>query len=257
LRRSRWIWWTFFIEVPSDEGVIIGPLPATIADPTESLRYHFAMPHLSDPAGAAAPHGAALREAKLALRRQALAARDALDPGVRTAAEAAIVERIVALPTFAAARCVLLTLAFRSEWDTLPLVRAALAAGKVVVAPRVDAATRMLGLHALRDPARDIAPGHQGIPEPLPDCPLVASSSIDWVLVPGVAFDRDGRRLGYGGGYYDRLLPLLRPGLPRVAGAFDLQIVDRVPTGPHDETVATIVTETQIIVAAAFLHRSS
>jgi 5-formyltetrahydrofolate cyclo-ligase len=212
------------------------------------LRYHFPMPNLDDPTGVAAPQGAALREAKLALRGKALATRDALPPDARAAAGAAIVARILALPSFAAAQHLLLTLSFRSEWDTVPLVRAALAAGKLVAAPRVDTPTRMLGLHALTDLARDIAPGHQGIPEPLPHCLSVAPSSIDWVLVPGVAFDREGRRLGYGGGYYDRLLPLLRPGLPRVAGAFDLQIVDRVPTGPHDITVQMIVTESRTLI---------
>ena len=63
------------------------------------------------------------------------------------------------------------------------------------------------------------------------------------MLVPGVAFDLDGRRLGYGGGYYDRLLPLLSPRAARVAGAFELQIVDRVPAAPHDVAVDAIVTE--------------
>ena len=67
------------------------------------------------------------------------------------------------------------------------------------------------------------------------------------MLVPGVAFDRDGRRLGYGGGYYDRLLPLLSRDATRIAGAFDLQIVDRVPAGPHDVAVDAIVTETQTL----------
>ena len=64
------------------------------------------------------------------------------------------------------------------------------------------------------------------------------------MLVPGVAFDRTGRRLGYGGGYYDRLLPLLGRAT-RVAGAFDLQLVDRVPCAPHDVCVDVIVTESQ------------
>jgi 5-formyltetrahydrofolate cyclo-ligase len=63
------------------------------------------------------------------------------------------------------------------------------------------------------------------------------------VLVPGLAFDATGRRLGYGGGYYDRLLPFLSPAAPRVAGAFEAQIVDSVPTAPHDITVDCIVTE--------------
>ena len=66
--------------------------------------------------------------------------------------------------------------------------------------------------------------------------------------MPGVTFDRTGRRLGYGGGYYDRLLPLLPAQAPRIAGAFHVQIVERVPAGPHDMTVDAIVTEAETVV---------
>jgi 5-formyltetrahydrofolate cyclo-ligase len=86
-----------------------------------------------------------------------------------------------------------------------------------------------------------------GIPEPVPDCHPVPRDAIDFVLVPGVAFDAAGRRLGYGGGYYDRLLPLLRPAAARVAGAFELQLVDRVPVSPYDLTVDAIVTESRTL----------
>ena len=68
------------------------------------------------------------------------------------------------------------------------------------------------------------------------------------MLVPGVAFDLGGRRLGYGGGYYDRLLPLLPPRAARVAGAFEIQLVERVPAAPHDVAVDAIVTESRIVV---------
>src|SRR6266545_2131313 len=118
----------------------------------------------------APPQGALLREAKLTLRRRMLTARDALPVEVRAADTLAIVARIVALPSFIGSRNVLLTLAFRSEWDTGNLVRAALAAGKCVAVPRVNATTRMLELHALSDFERDVRPGHLGIPEPLPSC---------------------------------------------------------------------------------------
>jgi len=96
----------------------------------------------------------------------------------------------------------------------------------------------------------DIAAGYQGIPEPREQCPVVAPDALDWVLVPGVAFDLAGRRLGYGGGFYDRLLPLLGAAAARVAGAYDLQLVPRVPAAPHDLKVGTIVTETRTIAAA-------
>lgn len=188
--------------------------------------------------------GTALREAKLALRARCLAARDALSGGERQTASAAIGAGIARLPSFIAAPAVLLTLSFRSEWDTRGLVDAALAAGKIVAMPRVDPATRMLELHTITDPGSDIEPGHQGIPEPRSDCPLIRRDRITWVLVPGIAFDRTGARMGYGGGYYDRLLPLLPAAASRVAGAFDLQLVERVPMAPHDLGVDTIVTET-------------
>jgi len=135
----------------------------------------------------ALPHGAALHDAKIALRREMLARRDALPTEHRSAASSEIAQRVLRLPSFLAAHTVLLTLAFRSEWDTQPLVRAALAAGHVVVVPRVERATRMLALHALGDPVTEIVPGYRGIPEPRPDAPSIDAARVDWVLVPGVS----------------------------------------------------------------------
>ena len=191
--------------------------------------------------------GAALRAAKRSVREQAIAARDALPAAARAAASAAIAATIVALPSFAAARTILVTLPFRSEWDTRLVVDRALAAGKTVVSPRVDPVARMLSLHRIADLARDVAPGYRHIPEPLEHCAVVTDAEVDWVLVPGVAFDVAGRRLGYGGGYYDRLLPLLPAHATRIAGAYEIQIVAAVPFGPHDLTVDAIVTETRVV----------
>jgi 5-formyltetrahydrofolate cyclo-ligase len=198
---------------------------------------------------AGGPAGPALHGAKLAVRTRAIAARDALQAAERSAAAARIARSVIALPSFERARTVLLTLPFRGEWDTWPVVRAALAAGKTVALPRVDTAARMLVLHAVADPGRDIAPGYAGIPEPAASCPVLSPDAIDWVLVPGAAFDPAGRRLGYGGGFYDRLLPLLRPGVPRVAGAFEVQIVARVPAAAHDLAIGLIVTESRTITS--------
>ena len=210
------------------------------------MRYHRWMPPETD--APAPPTGGALREAKRTLRQRVVTARDALDAGTRSDASAAIAARIAALPSFAAARSILLTLPFRSEWDTRPLIAAALASGRSVVVPRVDEAARMLELRSITDSARDLTPGFRGILEPQPHCPVVLPSAIDWVLVPGVAFDAAGRRLGYGGGYYDRLLPLFPLTALRVAGAFETQIVDRVPAAPHDLTVNIVVTDRRTLV---------
>jgi len=222
-------------------------MPPLDQEAAAAMRYHRPMPPSADHADEDTLQGAALRAAKLALRRRVLADRDALPTAVRTAASAAIAARIVERADFRAARTVLLTLPFGSEWDTVAVMRAALAAGQTVAVPRVDKASRMLELHAIADPERDIVAGYRDIPEPLPACPLVSRDTIDFVLVPGVAFDRLGRRIGYGGGYYDRLLPLLSPRAARVAGAFDVQLVARVPAAPHDVAVDAVVTESRAL----------
>jgi 5-formyltetrahydrofolate cyclo-ligase len=187
--------------------------------------------------------GAALHEAKLALRAERLAARDAIPEALRGQASGAIAAGVARLASFVTAPVVLLTLPFRSEWDTRPLVRLAQDAGMTVVLPRVVPEQRMLRLYAITDLDRDIELGFQDIPEPRTACPCIAPDAIAFALVPGVAFDPVGARLGYGGGFYDRLLPLLAAGTPVVAGAFETQVVERVPVAPHDLRVDTLVTE--------------
>ncbi|HEX8011388.1 MAG TPA: 5-formyltetrahydrofolate cyclo-ligase [Casimicrobiaceae bacterium] len=190
------------------------------------------------------------REAKRSLRERVLQARDALPVAARAGYGDAIVAAISAREDFRAARTVLLSLAFRSEWETRPLFAIALAQGKTPVAPRVNLASRMLELYAIADLARDLARGYLGIAEPLAHCRAVAPVAVDWVLVPGVAFDTRGHRIGYGGGYYDRLLPTLRNDAPRIAGAFELQLIESVPAAAHDLKVDAIVTERRTLEIA-------
>jgi 5-formyltetrahydrofolate cyclo-ligase len=197
-----------------------------------------------------AASGIDLRAAKRAVRERIVRARDSLPADVHAEASRQIVTTLVARSDFAAAKVVLMTLPFGSEWDTRPLLATALAQGKGVAIPRVNADRRMLDLHAVCDLARDVAPGYRGILEPRGHCAAVAIESIDWILVPGIAFDAHGRRIGYGGGYYDRLLPLLPATALRIAGAFEVQVVDRVPTAPHDLVLDAIVTEARVIMPA-------
>jgi 5-formyltetrahydrofolate cyclo-ligase len=195
--------------------------------------------------------GPALHAAKRALRVQMIGARDAIDPALRASASRTIAARLQELPSFARARTVLLTLPFRSEWDTRPLALAALAEGKTLVAPRINGTARMLELHAITDIEHHVAPGYRGIPEPLSTLPRIDAAAVDWVLVPGVAFTAEGRRLGYGGGYYDRLMPSLTLGTTLVAGTFDAQIVAQIPSAAHDLRVDMVVTESRILPAPA------
>jgi 5-formyltetrahydrofolate cyclo-ligase len=190
------------------------------------------------------------RDAKRALRACVLSARDNMPAAARVEAGRAIATTLSVRADFEGAQTLLLTLSFGSEWDTAPLFAMALGRHKTVALPRVNLATRMLELCAVTDLEHDVAPGFRGIREPLPHCTRIDPAAIGWVLVPGVAFDRDGKRLGYGGGFYDRMLPLLSSATARVAGAFELQIVDRIPAAAHDLAVDAIVTEVRTLLAA-------
>ncbi len=190
-----------------------------------------------------------LAEAKSALRETIRGRRDAMDVGARAALSRAIIQDIIGLDAYRRSRVVMAYVTFGSELQTGAFIRDVLAEGKTLILPRVNRAKRALELYEVREPARDLEPGVWGILEPKPDrCARVELDVVDFILVPGLAFDVRRRRLGYGGGFYDRLLggltahpPLRRP--PLVAGAFEAQMVGVVPAGAHDVEMDIVVTE--------------
>jgi 5-formyltetrahydrofolate cyclo-ligase len=166
----------------------------------------------------------------------------ALDPAARRREEAALSERFPALPGLAAARTVLLYVtAFPEEIATGELLARVLEQGKRLICPRVHRSEGRLALFAVEDPRRDLIPGTRGIPEPAGEGPEVAPREVDWLLVPGLAFNMEGYRLGRGAGHYDRLLPQLRSDAPRWALIYDCQWVDDLPVEPHDVPLDGIV----------------
>ena len=198
-----------------------------------------------EPSESSAPRDdLAARKGKV--RGLTLAARAALLAEERARLSAAICARAGALPEFARARTVMLFASFGSEVDTSPLIAQALSAGKTLCLPRV-LEPRLMAAYRVTDPSVDLAPGAWGILEPRDGLPQIPPGAIDAVIVPGAAFDAAGRRCGYGGGFYDAYLPGTRRGTPRIALAFDLQVVDDLPCAAHDLSVDIIVTETRRI----------
>lgn len=184
-----------------------------------------------------------VKEAKRALRRRIKGWRDALDPGERDAWSERIAARVLALDDYRKARAVLVYAGFGSEVATGELGRAVLRDGKRLVMPRVGEPG--LTLYAVADPATDLTAGVWGIPEPVPTLPAVAPEEVELFLLPGLAFDPGGGRLGYGRGYFDRALADA-PGT-KVALAFDGQVVEAVPCGPGDVPMDLVVTPTRVI----------
>jgi len=183
---------------------------------------------------------------KGAARHHALAARDALSHEERECLAEAVRARALTLPELTAAGTVMLFASFRTELDTMPIAEWVLRQGKRLCLPRVLGPRRMAA-YQVRDTAADLAPGKWDIPEPREGLPEVPPAQMDLVFVPGSAFDENGRRCGYGGGFYDTYLPLTRPGVPWVALAFEAQLVPAIDCEAHDLPVTAIVTEQRVI----------
>jgi 5-formyltetrahydrofolate cyclo-ligase len=190
----------------------------------------------------------AIQARKRQLRRWILALRRGLPATEYLPRSQRVWERVAALSDYQRARVVLGYMAFDREVLTEGLIRQAMASGKQMALPVVQADRRHLALYAIEDLERDVAPGYHGILEPQPQrTRAVAPDALDLVLVPGVAFDMRGGRLGFGAGFYDRLLSRLPRQVPKVGLAFDFQVIPRLPHQPHDIMLDAVVTDGRII----------
>jgi 5-formyltetrahydrofolate cyclo-ligase len=174
---------------------------------------------------------------KEALRKALREARRALLPGYRASAEARVVGRLLSLLT--GARCVALYAAQGSELAVDLCFAPLEARGVRVLWPRVTGQELELAASRLAD----LGPGYRGIREPLRESPPIGLREVDALVVPGLGFDRQGHRLGQGGGYYDRLLARGELRARRIGVAFAAQILPVVPATGCDLPVELVVTE--------------
>jgi 5-formyltetrahydrofolate cyclo-ligase len=184
-----------------------------------------------------------LKQDKRALRRAILAERDALSGTERAARSEAIADRVLGLDKATGAAAVLAFWSFGSEVDTAPLIHRLRSRGTTVALPRTRDGDIV---PVVWTPGSSMTETSFGTREPA-NGRVLQAGELDLIVVPGVAFDRSCRRVGYGGGFYDRLLARTRDGAAAVAIAFGVQVVDQVPTGPLDRPVDTIVTEDDVI----------
>jgi len=188
-----------------------------------------------------------LKRAKRDVRRSVLAARDALGEAERVARSEAIHGGFLALPEVRGAGLVMAFWSFGSEVATPPLLEALHARGVRICLPRIEDGDLVAVAYEPGDPLRETSFGAR---EPAAGT-ILAPEMLDRVVTPGVAFDRFGHRIGYGGGFYDRFLRRTRRGAARIAIAFDLQVLPQeLPVGSFDLGVDVIVTETETIRCA-------
>jgi len=182
------------------------------------------------------------------LRKRILAARDRLSVYDRHEKSKSVMHNFWSLPEMREWSTLFIYVNFRSEIETLELIRRCLNQGIRVAVPLVDAkAVRMIPL-LINDPEQDLVPGYYDIPEPDPTkTTQVDAGEIDAAVIPGSVFDIYGGRLGYGGGYYDRFLVNDAPQAKRIGFAFEMQVVEKVPVEPHDQPLDILITEKRIV----------
>lgn len=190
---------------------------------------------------------------KQAIRQRIIAGREQLPATLRARFSAEISGRITQLARYRTTHTVLGYMNFGAELDTDHFVQQVLADGKQLLLPRVNRATKELDVYRVTDLQHDLAPGMWGIREPIPErCERVdALKQVDFILLPGVAFGLDGARLGYGCGFYDKLLARMTHHAALVAAAFSMQIVENIPQEDTDRKVHWLVTEHETIHCAA------
>ena len=208
---------------------------------------------------------------KKSLRDKLLKKRDSLQAEKKKIKEIAIRKRLFALKEFKDAGSILFYASFRSEVDTMLSIKKALKLNRRVILPVVDSKKRELNLCEIKD-VSELAAGYMGIPEPsITRGRKINLGDIDIAIVPGAGFDVKGNRIGYGAGYYDKLLsgtraqgagvskkeltpdprnrvdPTQSPPPFLIAFAFEEQIVPSIPDEKHDVKMDKIITEKRVI----------
>ena len=185
---------------------------------------------------------------KSALRKEVLQNRKLLSQEEQLTKSENIFQSLKALSLYKNAESVFLYIDFRSEVRTNPIMKDLLGRGKMAVVPMSISGTRDMILSEVLDPENELSRSSYGILEPKPEyIREIDPNSIDLVIVPGVAFDPRGYRIGYGGGYYDMFFSKLKKPIPSIALAYELQIIESVPEADYDYPVDYIITESRII----------
>lgn len=187
---------------------------------------------------------------KAQARHELLKKRDALNADERREKSTAIAEKLLSLPEYKSASVIMFYVSYRSEVATRSMIEAAINDGKRVVVPKVDRKTKRLRLFEISDLHKDLEAGYMGIYEPVEGHARPARpEELDIIVMPGVGFDAGCRRIGYGGGYYDRLLEEVGENTKLVAVAFEAQMMDEIPSEEHDRRVHRVLTESRMVSA--------
>lgn len=189
---------------------------------------------------------------KMNLRKQINEIKSNLTSDYINDSSISIVKQLINLPTFKHSNIIMCYLSFGNEVNTRDLIKECQRLGKKILVPVIiktkDCSSYMEASEII-DFKNDLCPGVMGIMEPKLECKRITNPElIDFIIVPGLAFDKQGNRLGYGGGYYDNFLNRTRKECTKIAITFSVQIVDEVPTEVHDLPIKNLLTEDGFLI---------
>lgn len=205
---------------------------------------------MSDVSGGACKAGKTGRDAKKELRRRIRTMRESLSVEEQALRSEQVVTRLRAMmdqvARVADRRVFAIYYPTRNEVDVWTLIKDLWRKQKVVLFPRICQDTNLMEFRQAQS-LDDFVAGPFKLMEPARRCPVWTPDQIEVVIVPGVAFNLQGYRIGFGGGYYDRFLPELKHKAVKIAPVFEFQIVDDLPHEAHDQKVDWLVSEARSI----------
>lgn len=179
------------------------------------------------------------------IRNEILKKRSEISLEIRLQWNEEIYSKLITSDFYKSSATIFSFVSFKDEVDTHKFIIRALADGKTICVPKV--ASKKEGMKTYKINSFDnLKTGYFGILEPKDDCLEILPEHIDFILMPGVAFDHKGGRVGYGAGFYDRFLSNLKKDVPKIAIAYDIQLIDKVPTDEFDVKIDGIITNSQV-----------
>ncbi len=189
-----------------------------------------------------------IQKSKAEIRKEMAVMIDRLSEDELAQKTRGIEDRLFEFANFLEAKIALLYINNENEVISRDIIQRSFDYSKIVVLPLVNTNANELKLYKLDSPVKDLKPGPGGCLQPDPEkCRVVPIECIDIAIIPGIAFDEKGGRIGSGDGYYDRLIPNLPITTRKVALALDSQVIAQIPSESHDKQVDIIITEKRII----------
>ncbi|MBL4937123.1 5-formyltetrahydrofolate cyclo-ligase [Clostridium sp. YIM B02515] len=186
---------------------------------------------------------------KSEIRKKILEQRESIDSDIRSKWDESIFKRLITSELYKRANTIFTFVSFKSEVDTHMIINDAISNHKTICVPKINSKQEGIKLYKI-DSFNQLKKGYFGILEPIESCQQVDKNSLDLILMPGVAFDRYGGRVGYGAAFYDRFISNMNKHVDKIALAYHFQVLDSVPMNEHDIRIDGIITEKENISTA-------